>query len=363
MIVTFQEVINEVIRQLGLDSETIETRVLDSIKLRINEVQDVIFFDQDWEWRKRTFYKTTKAPYETGTITITQNSRSVTGSGTTWIDSMKVGYLLINNKAYKIESINSITTLKLAAPMDQESGSGLEYKVIFPDVPLNHEISSIVGDVMIHTSSVSLKHKNRLIQSVSSVGMPVEGALDSRTSEDFYNEGSVSLTQGDTAVTGAGTAWTSEMEGMTFRVNEFSKEYTIKTVNSSTSLVLKESYDGDTGSGKGYKINPSGTQLLTLRNTPDDYYVLTIEALIKPVKLVNNTDISLIPNHMPLIHGAAWLAGSDLESKNPIRIQQARSDFERTLKQLRNSYRVLTNVQWRSENEQKTKGQFDPLSR
>ena len=362
MIVTFSEVINEVIRGLGLDSETIESRVLESIKLRINEAQDVIFYDSDWEWRKRTFYFTTTPPYETGTISVTQNSRTVTGSGTSWSASMRVGYIVISDKLYKIQSVDSTTSLKLQTPYDGSTASGLEYKIIFPTYPLNHEISSIVA-VRYQAREVEPKTKQRLTISPTALAIPSECAMDDRSDEDYYTTGSVAVTNDSTAVTGTGTTWTSEMEGLTFRVNELAKEYTIKSVNSTTSITLKEPYDGNTGSGKSYKINPKGTQLLTFRATPDSYYVMEVEALIKSVRLINNNDVSLIPNHMPLIRHAIWLAMTDLENKNPVRMQQAQSDAARSLKQLRDSYRIITSVRWRSENEQQSRTQYDPLSR
>lgn len=361
MIVTFAEIINEVIRGLGLDAPTVETRVLDSIKLRINEVQDTIFYNADWEWRKRTFYRTTKAPYSTGTITVTKGSRTITGSSTAWPSTIRDGYLVVNgNKFYKIDEQLTGTSLKIKAPYDSDNASGLSYQIVFPEIDMPHALSSIVN-IAIHGVPLNVKHKSRLQLGVNGTGTPSEAALADRTDEDWYNLGTVSVTQGSTLITGSGTAWTSEMEGMSFRVNELAKMYTIKTITDGTHLVLRESYDGDTGVAKTYKINPAGTQLITLRSSPDETYYTEIEGLISPIRLINNNDISLIPNHMPLIHGAIWLALSDLEGKNPIRIQQARADFERTLGQLKSSYRILTNVQWRSPNENKVRKSFNPL--
>lgn len=362
MIVKFSEIIQEIIRGLGMDSETIESRVLESIKLRTNEAQDVVFYSEDWEWRQRSFFFTTSRPYETGTIALTQNNRTVTGSGTSWTDAMRVGYVLINSKIYKLQSVTSSTVLKLEAPYDGITATGLTYKIIFPDHPLNHEISSIVG-VKYHGKEFSIKTNQRLQTPITSIGTPCEAAIHNRTNEDYYNTGLISVTINSNAVTGAGTTWSSEMEGMTFRINEFSKEFTILSVNSATSLTLRELYDGATGSGKTYKINPLGMALLTLRAVPDDYYYLEIEALIKPIKLINNDDISLIPNHMPLIRYAIWLAMADLENKNPVKMQQAQADAKRTLDQLRDSYRIIANVQWRSENETRNRTPFDPLRR
>lgn len=362
MIVTFSEIINEVIRGLGLDQETVETRVLESIKLRTNEAQDAVFYAADWEWRKRTFYMTTTKPHEAGTITVTENSRTVSGSGSGWPDSLKVGYLLVSGKLYKIQSIISSVSLKLEAPFDGATASGLAYKIVFPEYPLNHEISSIVS-VKYHGQDITPKTKQRLTLSATTLGVPSECALADRTKDDYDVTGTVQVTQGSNAIAGTATNFSSEMEGMTFRVNEFAKEYTIQAVNSTTSITLRETYDGDTGTAKTYKINPKGAQLLLFKSTPDNYYYIEIEALIKPIKLINNNDISLIPNHMPLIRYAIWLAMNDLESRNPVKIQQAQADAKRTLDQLRDSYRVITNVQWRSERETQSRQSFDPLRR
>lgn len=362
MILSFQQLINEVVRGLQLDSNDIDDAVLDSIKLRINEAQDVIFFDQDWEWRKQTFYFTTRIPYETGTISVTQNSNVITGSGTTWTDIMRLGYLAIDGRIYKIRSIVSATSLRLEAPYDKETESGADYKILFPDYVLNHNLSSIVA-IRLNNQELEPKTTQRLTLLSNSPAAPSEYALSNRTDRNYYETGTVSVTNNSTAITGSGTTWTSDMEGMTFRVTEFSKEFTIESVNSTTSITLKEKYDGDTGSGKSYIINPQGQQILTFRSAPDDYYFGEVEGLVKPIKLIHNNDISLIPNHAPLVRYSIWLAMTDLENKNPIRMQQAQADAIRSLKQLKDSYRVISNVRWRNESESQIKSSFDPLRR
>lgn len=347
MIVSYSEIINEVIRGLGLESESVETRVRDSIKLRINEAQDVVFYNEDWEWRKQTFYITTTAPYNTGTIALTQGSRTVTGTATGWTDKLKVGYIVVDAKIYKIDAIISGTSLKLKAPFDKPTTSGKSYTIVFPNQMLDPNIAAIVS-VKRNGQDIACVQKSRLNTDIISTGEPSQCAMGDRTDEDYYNTNTVSVTQGSNTITGSSTAFSSEMEGMPFRVNEFSKSYTIRNVVSPTSITLNEAYEGETGVAKTYKIGAKGTQLITFRNVPNDYYFMEIEALIHAPKLVNNNDISLIPNHMPLISCAIWLALTDLEGKNPVRIQQARVDFERTLKQLKSTYRVLTNVQWKS---------------
>lgn len=350
MIRSFQEIKNSVFRSMGLDPDDVETIINDEVEQRINTLQDDIFFDRDWEWRKSTFYLTLIKPYETGTVTVTEGSKSVTGSGTTWVDSHKDGYLLVNSKRYKIRSIDSSTSLTLESAYPDDTASAQSYKIIFPDYRLDPRINSIIS-VKHEGRDLDVKNDFRVVNNNVSPGLPEEVSLSNRTLDDFYNTGTIAVTNGSTALTGTGTAFTSYMEGMEIKVNEFTEPYVIRSVNSATSITIDREYQGETGSGKGYKIGAAGSQLLTFTPAPDDYYFIEITALIKPRRLVNNNDVSLIPNHSPLLHGAIWLAMTDFEDKNPVRIQQARADYERTLKQLQSSYKAVASVKWRSANE------------
>lgn len=349
MIVTFQEIITEILTLKNQTENTVDSTILASIKLRINQVQDFIFYYKTWEWRKRKFYFTTRAPYETGTVTVTQNSTVVTGSGTTWDDSMKVGYIEIDNCRYKIQRIASTTSIKLVAPYPEATESGKSYKVIFPKYHVNPTLSSITS--LVHKGQTKgLGDTHRQINR-NGVGEPKQGLVGERSDTDFYNTGSVTMTNDSATVTGSGTAWDDSMLGMEFRANEFADSYYVKEVVGATEITLDRVYKGSTGAGKSYVIGAAGSLLIEIENTPDDYYLLELEGLIKPVRLVANNDISLVPNHAALLHGAVWLALIDAEQKNPVRIQQARADFEKALHQLVDSYRVINNTSWQSEAE------------
>lgn len=350
MLVTFQEIKDHVFRGMGVDPEQINSEVETTVESRINQIQDDIFFHQPWEWRKRKFFFTTRAPYATGTVSITQGSRTVTGSGTTWTDSMKVGYLTINNIAYKIDKIVSTTSLKLKGAFPDATISANAYEVVFPDYTVSPYISSILS-LKIEHSEVCLKNENRILSPQGETGTPNECALISRVEEDYYNTGSVTVTNASATVTGSGTSWGSDMEGKAFRVNEHSEPYVVRDVNSTTSITLDRAYKGETGSGKGYAIDPVGTLVITLRPVPDDYYYVEMDCLIAPLKLIDANDYSLVPNHAPLLAGAIYLGLIDFEDRNPVRIQQARADYEKAKKQLMDSYKILTEVKWESGNE------------
>lgn len=347
MLVTRQEIVNEILSKLGTNVQNVEATDLTTIRLRVNQVQDYIFYDRDWEWRKRTYYFTTRKPYEVGTITVTENSRVVTGSGTTWTAAMRTGYLFCGNRAYKVQSVTNGTELKLEAPYPEDTESSKAYKLIFPDIYMPHEIESVVS-VKLNGEDIVAVNRGQLSIGFDGVGTPQQAAFGDRTREDYYNAETVTVTSGSATVTGSSTAFESLMEGMSFRVNEFSKCYVIKSVDTPTQITLREAYEGTSGAGKAYAISPVGTGILTLRNAPDDYYSIEVEALIGSSKLVSDTAYSLIPNHAPLLHGACWLALADFKAMNPVVVQQQRADFERTLNQLRGSFKVVTNLCWTS---------------
>lgn len=365
MLVTFSEIKDKVRRALKIDpDEDFDQLEDDDLEQRINQIQDAIVFDRAWGWRKQTFYLTTRKPEDTGMVTVTENSRTVTGSGTSWDDTMRIGYLVIGDENFKINRVNSSTELILEAPYPNSTQSGASYRIVFSDYILNQDISSIIS-VKLREKYLHVVDKDRLVRSRSTKHEPQECAIDGITREDWYNTGTVTLTANSASVTGSGTAWTTDLEGRTFRVNEFSKNYTIKSVNSATTLTLTEAYEGDAGAGKSYAIAPKGSMVLTFRHAPDAYYWVEIEVLIAPPKLVSATAYSIIPNHAPLLHGVIWLAVQDFKADNPVRIQQARADFERTMKQLRNSYKAISNVRWTSPKELRARVEnrsvFNPL--
>lgn len=68
-----------------------------------------------------------------------------------------------------------------------------------------------------------------------------------------YATGTVTVTNGSTAVTGDSTVWTSAMNGRGFRPSATGPIYTVTYV-SATSLTLDRAYEGVTGSALGYRI-------------------------------------------------------------------------------------------------------------
>lgn len=80
------------------------------------------------------------------------------------------------------------------------------------------------------------------------------GMFDGTGATTNYVTGTVTVTNGSTAVVGSGTTFTAGMVGKTFRIAGDTKFYTVATFTDATHITIG-SYTGTTGSGKSYIIN------------------------------------------------------------------------------------------------------------
>lgn len=80
--------------------------------------------------------------------------------------------------------------------------------------------------------------------------------LDKDMTADDYNTGTVTVTNGSAAVTGAGTTFTQQMIGRSLQITSGDDGYWYKISNftSGTSITLENLYEGIGGAGKAYKI-------------------------------------------------------------------------------------------------------------
>jgi hypothetical protein len=73
----------------------------------------------------------------------------------------------------------------------------------------------------------------------------------------WYRTGTISVTNGSTAVTGAGTAWVGIVYIGDALVAPDGRNYEVASVNSNTSLTLATNYQGSTASAQAYAIQPT----------------------------------------------------------------------------------------------------------
>lgn len=96
---------------------------------------------------------------------------------------------------------------------------------------------------------------------------------DRDLSQDDYSTGTITATNGSTAITGSGTVFTESMVGRCFKVTDGSDGYWYKVAGftSATSITLEEPYMGYSGSSITYKIGESFFFPEEYHDAPTDY--------------------------------------------------------------------------------------------
>ena len=84
---------------------------------------------------------------QSGTLNVTNGSRTVTGSGSAWLSAYDGVALNIDGLVYPVESIDSPNSLTLVKPFPGPTQSGLDY-VFVPVQPTNYQLSKKVQDML-----------------------------------------------------------------------------------------------------------------------------------------------------------------------------------------------------------------------
>jgi hypothetical protein len=169
-----------------------------------------------------------------GTIAVTNGSPIVVGAGTTWTDDLVGAILQIRGDltAYAIIMVVAPNKLVLSRGYGDTSRSGAAYTIgrdTFGQL-YNYLVQLVAG------GSAAGPMKDR------SLPMPVA------------TTGTVAVTSGSQTVMGTGTAWRTDLTGLTFALAGEQAAYTIVTVDTPTQLTLDRGYVGTTEAGKSYVI-------------------------------------------------------------------------------------------------------------
>lgn len=105
-------------------------------------------------------YQIEQTVYTTGTVTVTQGSKTITGSGTTWTSSMVPGFIWVGGYPYEINTVNSATSITTYTAYQGSGASGASYSVdyggilFWADPGLNFTQNGVVINLKSNTVSV-----------------------------------------------------------------------------------------------------------------------------------------------------------------------------------------------------------------
>ena len=230
----------------GEQSKSFTRRVINGI---VEEIS------QSWEW---AFYRTSaqvhvRVSYDTGTVTVTQGDRDITGAGTAW-DASLVGQLFISgDDQIRVESVTSATAIVLAREVAHTaSGAGLSYTIRrdMVDQPWDaqkiYSVRQLRYPREIASASIMGLAQGRLLYDTDSQTIR-DMELDAYIRPSIYSTGTVSVAVDATTVTGVGTTWTGfdllENDTTIVFAGE-SQKYPIASITNDTTLELAIPYKG-----------------------------------------------------------------------------------------------------------------------
>lgn len=130
----------EIADELGEDVTDVD--VGPRIERWLNETfEDVLSRLSDWKWARDYKHLLLLPAYTTGTVSVTQNSAVVTGSGTSFVSSWKnrVFWIPSSGVNYKVQSVDSTTQLTLEVAYQEDTAVGQTYYLVQNRYPLDNQ--------------------------------------------------------------------------------------------------------------------------------------------------------------------------------------------------------------------------------
>lgn len=257
----------------------------------------------------------TIAPYTTGTVSVTADSKTVTGSGTTFTAAMAGRKIRIagNNEYYRIDTRDSDTQLTLEQNYQGATASGQTYSIFKDEYRLAADLATykIMRELENNQAMVDISPTtfDLLRPSSDSEGTPDYMILRG-TKLDTYATGTVSGTVNTKTVTGASSpAWTTvEGLGQGSKITIDPYVYTVNTVDSDTQLTIHENLTATVASGTTYTIHLDNP-IIQFFQIPDSATIFNYTYQRLPYPLIDDADIPDLPeqwHHLLVRAGLIW---------------------------------------------------------
>lgn len=249
--------------------------------------------------------------YSTGTVAITNGTKTVTGTSTVFTAAMVGRKIRINdgNPYYRIASFTSTTEIALEDNYQGDTETAATYTIFKDEYRLASDVDKykLLRQAENNVSIFSL-HPSRFDERFAmprSYADPVFEIMEG-TLLDTETTGTVTAT--GTTITGSGTSWTSvEGLGRMSVIRIGSNLYHIKSVNTDTSITTYETVT-TVATATAYEITLNNLRV-QLYHIPDAQKLIYYRYFRLPAILANDYDIPDMPHafHWVLIYGALSL--------------------------------------------------------
>lgn len=144
----------EIIVKVNTETSSSGTEVTALCRDKLDWIQDDICSRYDFSWLKKNGYINITPVYTTGTVTVTQDSPTVTGAGGATFTSAMVGRLFFGNDGdnwYEISAYVSATEITLASNYMGDTESGITYSIYKIDYALASDFKKLIFEKQLIT--------------------------------------------------------------------------------------------------------------------------------------------------------------------------------------------------------------------
>ena len=291
------------------DAEEItQVRSIRSVVRRLcNDIQALICGVSEWPFLWTNDFFQTVTPYETGTITATNGSPTITGSSTIFTSAMVGRRLRVGSETgyYTIKSFTSTTEVVLDQNYTGTTASGSTYSIYKTEHLLRADLDaqkrirqSENGFALFSMSATEFDSQYPIPTGTGTSALDVYIGDAVKTS----TTGTISGTSGTRILTGSGTSWTS-VEGLTrgTKVKIGTLLFTVNTVDSDTQITVYEALTANIAAATSYTIVLDNV-VVELHSIPDSVLTFYYRFQRIPAVMDADNDVPELPYPMhPLI--------------------------------------------------------------
>lgn len=302
----FSEAVTRVSDDTKIDSS--RSGVSDRIKRELNRVSQQIWDGFQWSFRVRSYRIVTEIDETTGTVSLTNGSRTITGSSTAFLSKHATWHIYFPQDSvknwYRIQSYSSATSLQMDVPYQGTSGGSKTYILRKFDYVLPSEILDL-QDVTATANNYTLsvyhgKAINLLSPTPLYSGYPHGISLHQSDSElTTYTTGTLSGTIATTTITGSGTSWLDNVyPGDLVVIGSYT--YTVREVDTDTQITLYNNQIVTSSAGTSYTIKRQfGRIARVMWPSSTDKHTIEISGYRKYANLVHDNDSNELLYRIP----------------------------------------------------------------
>lgn len=277
-----------------------------------------------WSWRLKATSIKLIPIYDDGLVTVTQDSKTVTGSGTAFTSAMVGRYFRANTEedTYKIVAVTSGTVLVIDKPYIKATKTSASYQIWKRFYSLPSDVQEI-NEVYSENTSKRLSMCD--FNNPFSVGSPYAYKLAGLQRKDVsYNTGTLSASAGTYTLTGSGTAWIENVtEGDEIVVGSLT--FNVASVDSDTQITTLQEIETAINASTSYTAYQKQNNLIEFSGTPDEAVIIHINYFKKSYDMVSDDDVPEVPERyrdaivlgaIPLNLSEKYIEGSDVKQIN-----------------------------------------------